>query len=149
MPALQGNEELPVIEAFRSSLRGGNTGDPEALREFLVEALKDRFSMDDDDAVVVASIVVDQFESDEEVNDETLAPEVRSIFYTLEAKKLLSFRREEYSIETGERRRAFFWRVRDDELVKIAKLAGELPDNANVYDELPGSAWSRSAHGAS
>ncbi len=145
MPAFDTEINASAVEELQSSLRGGDDGDADALREFLTEALKDRFSMDDDDAVAVAGIVVDQFETHAEVNDENLDPEVRSIFYTLEAKKLLSFRREEYSIETGERRRAFFWRVRDDELVKIATLAGDFSEQPSVYDELPGAAWQRQA----
>jgi len=108
----------------------------------LTDALKQRFGMEDEDATAIAEVVREQFGEDEEVNDDNLDPEVRSIFYTLEAKKLLSFRREEYSIDTGERRRAFFWRVREEELQKIRQLSDELSEE-NVYDTLPKNAWSR------
>ena len=110
----------------------------------LFAALKDRFNMDDEDAAAIAEVVSEQFREGDEVNDETLDPEVRSIFYTLEAKKLLAFRREEYSIDTGERRRAFYWRVRDEELERIAQLKEAMREES-VYDALPKSVWSRNA----
>lgn len=108
----------------------------------LMDALKQRFGMEDEDATAIAEVVREQFGEDDEVNDDNLDPEVRSIFYTLEAKKLLSFRREEYSIDTGERRRAFYWRVREDELAKIKTLAADIAEES-VYDTLPKNAWSR------
>src|ERR1043166_6356337 len=91
--------------------------DSHERRTGLVEALRERFSMDPEGAGSIAEGGAEQFAGGEEVSDDNLDPEVRSIFYTLEAKKLLSFRRTEYTIDTGERRRAFFWRVRDDELL--------------------------------
>jgi hypothetical protein len=114
--------------------------------EALVDALRSRFSMETEDAMAIADVVAEQFEGKEEVNDDTLSPEVRSIFYTLEAKKLLSFRRTEYTIDTGERRRAFFWRVRHDELSKIAALASAISEES-VYDQLPKSAWAHRTAG--
>ncbi|HWG92103.1 MAG TPA: DUF6015 family protein [Candidatus Thermoplasmatota archaeon] len=108
----------------------------------LTDALKERFGMEDEDAMAIAEVVTEQFGDDEEVNDDTLDPEVRSIFYTLEAKRLLTFRREEYSIDTGERRRAFFWRVREEELTKIKDLHHQVAEE-NVYDTLPKDAWGR------
>ncbi|MHB8605140.1 MAG: DUF6015 family protein [Thermoplasmatota archaeon] len=120
------------------------TGAPEDRTDALYEALRERFSMDEDDARAIAEVVAEQFRGEAEVNDETLDPEVRSIFYTLEAKKLLAFRREEYSIESGERRRAFFWRVRDEELARIAELKSQAVEE-DVYAALPKSVWSRHA----
>lgn len=110
----------------------------------LVLALIERFDMDEEDAHAIAEVVSEKFGGEEEVNDDTLDPEVRSIFYTLEAKKLVSFRREEYSIETGERRRAFFWRLRDEELAQIHGLKEDASEES-IYDALPKSAWSRNA----
>lgn len=107
----------------------------------LREALKDRFDMSEDDASEIAQVVVEQFGAEREVNDENLDPTVRSIFYTLEAKKILSFRREEYTWETGERRRGFWWRVREEELRRDEPAARTL--EIDVYDALPRSAWTR------
>ncbi|HVL47190.1 MAG TPA: DUF6015 family protein [Candidatus Thermoplasmatota archaeon] len=110
----------------------------------LATALKDRFDMADEDASAVAEIVARAFHGHEEVNDETLDPELRSLFYTLEAKRLLAFRREEYTWENGERRRAFWWRVRDEELEKMEEMRSVAVEDS-VYDQLPSSVWARQA----
>ena len=82
-----------------------------------------------------------QFGDQQEVNDETLEPTVRSIFYTLEAKKILSFRREEYTWENGEKRRGFWWKLRDEELQKMTNVPVEAAED-DVYAMLPKSVWS-------
>lgn len=112
----------------------------------LMHALKEKFGMADEDAEAIASVVAEQFGAMKEVNDDNLDPEVRSIFYTLEAKKLLSFRREEYTWENGERRRGFYWRVRDEELARIAEAAdATVTGDEDVYATLPRDVWSRRA----
>jgi hypothetical protein len=113
----------------------------EAKRDALAHALRERFSMSHEDALETATVVAQQFGEHEEVNDETLDPNVRSIFYTLEAKKILSFRREEYSIESGERRRGFWWRLREEELRRMTTVPVKAADE-DVYATLPQSIWS-------
>lgn len=122
------------------------TMDPEPVvdagkRDRLAQALTERFGMSDEDAHDVATTVLAQFGEQSEVNDETLDPTVRSIFYTLEAKKLVSFRREEYTWENGEKRRGFWWRLRDEELAPKSVI---IPVQAeeDVYASLPKDAWS-------
>lgn len=117
----------------------------EERRAALVAALRERFGMADEDAAEIAAVVADQFGEDREVNDETLDPSVRSIFYTLEAKKILSFRREEYTWENGERRRGFWWRVREEELTRTKTLVPEAGDE-DVYASLPRDAWTARQH---
>lgn len=111
----------------------------------LAEALRERFDMAPDDAAEIARVVVEQFGSANEVNDETLDPSVRSIFYTLEAKKLLSFRREEYVWENGEKRRGFWWRIRDDALTPVHTIP-VLDAEEDVYANLPKDAWTARQH---
>lgn len=115
---------------------------PEERRAALAEALRDRFDMSADDAEAIAVTMAEVFGGEAEVNDETLDPSVRSIFYTLEAKKILTFRRFEYTIETGERRRGFAWRIREEAL---APPATEVPVDAeeDVYANLPRDVWAR------
>lgn len=110
-------------------------------RSSLRDALKERFDMSQEDADEIASVVADQFGVEAEVNDENLDSTVRSIFYTLEAKKILSFRREEYTWETGERRRGFWWRLRIDDLERDAQPVRSV--EVDVYAELPRDAWAR------
>lgn len=108
----------------------------------LVGALEREFRMQADDAKAIAEIVSERFAEDEEVNDDNLDAEIRSIFYTLESKKLLSFRREEYQWENGEHRRAFYWKLRDEALFEHEAPA--MPQmNDSVYDSLPVDAWKR------
>lgn len=101
--------------------------------------------MSEDDASEIATVVVAQFGEQAEVNDETLEPTVRSIFYTLEAKKILSFRREEYTWENGEKRRGFWWRLRTEELEKKA-VSVPIASDEDVYAQLPKDAWSARQH---
>ena len=122
--------EMPIDAPFDAS-----------KRDALAHALRESFGMSDEDAVETATTVAQQFGENAEVNDETLEPTVRSIFYTLEAKKILSFRREEYSIESGERRRGFWWRLRDEELQRMTNVPVEAGDE-DVYAALPKSVWS-------
>lgn len=117
----------------------------EEKRRALVQVLEERFGMSPEDALEIASVVIEQFGEGAEANDESLDPSVRSIFYTLEAKKILSFRREEYTTEAGERRRGFWWRVRDGELTKVTTLVPQAADE-DVYSTLPKDAWTARQH---
>ena len=117
----------------------------EEKREALVQVLEERFGMAPEDAEEIANVVIEQFGEGAEANDEQLDPSVRSIFYTLEAKKILSFRREEYTTENGEKRRGFWWRVREGELAKVTTLVPEGPED-DVYAALPKDAWTARQH---
>jgi hypothetical protein len=110
-------------------------------RDALSRALSERFGMSQEDAQETATVVAQCFGDQLEVNDETLEPTVRSIFYTLEAKKILSFRREEYTWENGEKRRGFWWKLREEELQKMTNVPVEAADE-DVYAMLPKSVWS-------
>ena len=114
-------------------------------RAALVQVLEERFDMAPEDAQEIANVVIEQFGEGAEANDEQLDPSVRSIFYTLEAKKILSFRREEYTTEAGEKRRGFWWRVREGELTKVTTLVPEGPEE-DVYATLPKDAWTARQH---
>lgn len=123
------------------SLAGVETRD--AFREALARA----FEMDPADADELADVVLDRFATSDEVDDETLDAEVRSVFYTLEAKRMLSFRRVEYTRETGDRRRAFYWKLRLESLRQEAPSMMMPEDEVDVYATLPSSAW-RHGHAA-
>lgn len=113
-------------------------------RDALVGALERAFEMASDDATEIADVVLERFSNAEEVDDETLDAEVRSVFYTLEAKRLLSFRRAEYTREDGDRRRAFYWRLRAEALMPPVLEAGGY-EEVDVYASLPASAWRHAA----
>lgn len=115
---------------------------PEERRAALAVALRERFDMSAEDAEAIADTLADVFGPESEVNDETIDPAVRSIFYTLEAKKILTFRRAEYVIDTGERRRGFWWRIRDEALAPIGTTVAIEPEE-DVYANLPRDVWTR------
>ncbi|HUR67887.1 MAG TPA: hypothetical protein VM370_01470 [Candidatus Thermoplasmatota archaeon] len=116
----------------------------ETHREALTGALERAFEMEHVDAEEIADVVLDRFTGVDEVDDETLDAEVRSVFYTLEGKRLLSFRRTEYTREDGDHRRAFYWRLRIEALAPPMPEAGGYED-ADVYATLPANAWRHAA----
>lgn len=116
----------------------------ETHREALTGALERAFAMEHGDAMEIANVVLERFTDREEVDDETLDAEVRSVFYTLETKRLLSFRRLEYTREDGDHRRAFYWRLRTEALAAPVVEAGRY-DEVDVYASLPATAWSHAA----
>lgn len=113
-------------------------------REALTDALERTFAMERPDAAEIAGVVLERFTDREEVDDETLDAEVRSVFYTLEAKRLLSFRRTEYTREDGDHRRAFYWRLRTEELARPVPVHASQED-VDVYATLPATAWRHAA----
>lgn len=113
-------------------------------RDALTGALERTFEMAREDAVEIADVVLERFTDRDEVDDETLDAELRSVFYTLEAKRLLSFRRTEYTREDGDHRRAFFWRLRTEALATPVPVDGGYED-ADVYASLPSTAWRHAA----
>lgn len=108
------------------------------------DALERAFEMEPEDARELADVVLGRFSDKEEVDDETLDAEVRSVFYTLEAKRMLSFRRVEYTREDGDRRRAFFWKLREEALDAPIEVRVEVQD-VDVYASLPATAWRHAA----
>ena len=138
--ALTPNDE-PRADGPREPEHLGHPYFDDAKREALERALREKFGMSPDDAQEITTVIAERFGDQAEVNDETLEPTVRSIFYTLEAKKILSFRREEYTWENGERRRGFWWRLREEALERVVPVTTENPDE-DVYAGLPKSAWS-------
>lgn len=113
-------------------------------RESFTDALEKAFEMQHDEARELADVVLDRFEGHEEVDDETLDAEVRSVFYTLEAKRMISFRRIEYVREDGDKRRGFFWKLRPEAIVPATAHAVPVQD-MDVYADLPASAWRHAA----
>ena len=107
-------------------------------RQALQSAVMDRLGMSQDDAKELVKTISKLFQGAEEIADETLEPQTRSIFYDLEAIRVLGHRRE---VGKEIHKRFFFWHIRWDNLqVKAKKPAGE----DDVYAKLPASAW---AHG--
>ena len=105
----------------------------------LTEALQRTFDMEPEDAREIADAVMERFQGASEVDDETLDADLRSVFYTLEAKRMLSFRRVEYTREDGDRRRAFYWKLREEALAAPREVPVFVEED--VYAALPADAW--------
>jgi hypothetical protein len=115
-----------------------------AQRGLFTAALVRAFEMTREDAQEIANAVLERFRDGDEVDDETLDADLRSVFYTLEGKRMLSFRRVEYTREDGDRRRAFYWKLRSDGLIReIPVDTGEA--DVDVYAALPADAWRHTA----
>jgi hypothetical protein len=118
------------------------TPDP-APMDALTMALQRAFQMTTEDAEAVAAVVHEAFAGTKEVNDERIDAEVRSLFYTLEGQRILAFRREEYETAEGQKRRAFWWRMRPEVVAELSTTAGEDAE-PDVYAALPAECWQRS-----
>lgn len=112
-------------------------------RDRLTKALIRELEMHRDDATEISGLVLAAFDGQEELDDEELSSDLRSVFYTLEERKLLDFRREEERNEEGHIRRYFFWSIRWDEVTAGADEAADAEGDETIYDELPQNAWSR------
>lgn len=114
--------------------------------EKLEQALTRAFDMDALDARATAETVTSVFQGEDEVNDEDLDKEIRSLFYSLEKEKLLNVRRTEYKFE-GQTRRAYFWRFNDLEQWPFTgerqKALQEELEATQVYRALPPNLWTR------
>lgn len=113
-------------------------------RTRFVGALERAFEMEPDDAQEIADVVLETFHERDEVDDETLDADIRSVFYTLESKRMLSFRRVELTRETGEKRRAFYWRLRHEAFDTPVRVPVR-QEEQDVYAMLPSSAWHHAA----
>ncbi len=109
----------------------------------LARLLRDKLRMMRDDALAVAHVVEDAFRGEDELNDEFLDSELRSMFYQLQDEGVLDVRRTEYKLD-GRDRRAYFWRMRDDEVVPMAGNGVLRPDHTSrMYHRLEEQAWAR------
>ncbi len=122
--------------------------DPIKRAEWLEGALCRQLDMDAEDARMITGVVLEQFGAKQELLDDELDSDVRSIFYTLENKRILTFRRIEYESEDGMTLRGFFWRFHPDgvrEDLEKARRQAESGDDG-VYENLPSDCWERSAN---
>lgn len=139
-------------EAMVDDAHGGPpiTADPTSFddaverAEWLEKVLRCTFEMEAQDAKMIAGCVIEQFGDKDEILDDEIPNDVRSVFYTLEAKRILTFRRIEYESEDGATLRGFFWRFHEDWEPPEGALGGD-EDQENVYEALPEDCWSRDA----
>lgn len=140
-------------ETVVEEARGGPpiTADPTSFddaverAQWLEKVLCCTFEMDREDAKMIVGCVIEQFGDKDEILDDEIPNDVRSVFYTLEAKRILTFRRIEYESEDGATLRGFFWRFHEDWEPPEGALPDDDGDQDNVYDALPEDCWERDA----
>lgn len=114
----------------------------------LEHALRKVFNMVLEDAEATARVVDTAFKGEDEVNDEDLDKDVRSLFYQLEKESLLQVRRTEYKFD-GQVRRAYFWRLNRLESLGLDDfgpvISKEDLEATKVYRQLPQEKWARRA----
>lgn len=126
--------------------------DPVERAEWLEAVLCRSLDMDPEDAKMICGLVLDHFGEKDEVLDDELPNEVRSVFYTLEKKRILTFRRIEYEDEDGRTLRGFFWRFHsdwqppEDGEIDTSDMDAVLDqEHGAVYEQLPEDCWTREA----
>jgi len=113
----------------------------------LAAALRRAFNMVREDAEATATVVVGAFNGEDEVNDEDLDKDLRSLFYQLEKEQLLRVRRTEYKFE-GQVRRAYFWSLNQLEGLRLddafgGALTRDDLEATKVYQGLGQDFWNR------
>ncbi len=95
-----------------------------------------------EDAAAVAKVVEEAFEGHSELDDDTLDPQMRQVFYDLQDEKILSVRRQEYQAD-GHLRRGYFWSI--DESPRLDRWApkAQKDPEAEFYKGLRDAAWQR------
>jgi len=110
------------------------------MNTLFVRALKNGFDMTSEDAEALAKTINKAFHGRKEVEDMRLDKHVRSLFYELHQKNLLSLRRDEVK-ENGKNVRKFYWSFNSDGIREGSKrkFISEAP--YAIYEKIPRDAW--------
>jgi chromatin segregation and condensation protein Rec8/ScpA/Scc1 (kleisin family) len=109
------------------------------MNKLLIEALKNAFDMEQDDAIGLAKTVETIFNGQKEIEDMTIDKYARSLFYELQRQNLLKIRREEMR-EQGKAMRKFYWSL-DKQRIKQEARRKQQKNMYKIYQEIPSNAW--------
>jgi len=109
------------------------------MKRLLAKALKNRFEMENDDAVALAKTVEKIFKGRKELNDMTIDKYSRALFYELQRERLLKTRREEIK-EQGKFVRKYYWSFNND-IIQQAAYEKIKEDPYKIYKKIPKNAW--------
>jgi len=109
------------------------------MDKMLVEALKNAFDMQKEDAVNLAKTVENIFDGNKEIEDMTIDKYARALFYELQRQKLLKIRREEIK-EQGKKLRKFYWSF-DKKMIKEKAHMKRFNNSYQVYAKIPTDVW--------
>ena len=109
------------------------------MDKMLVEALKNAFDMQKEDAINLAKTVETIFNGNKEIEDMSIDKYARALFYELQRQKLLKIRREEIK-EQGKNLRKFY-RSFDKKMIKQKAHMKTSDDSYQVYARIPSDVW--------
>ncbi len=109
------------------------------MKDIFVSALKNKFNMEQEDAVELANTVESVFNGKKEVEDMSIDKYTRALFFELEREKLLKLRREEYR-EKGKIIRKFYWSFNSQGIRE--GICEKVTENEyKIYQNIPKEAW--------
>ena len=109
------------------------------MKRLLAKALKNRFSMKNEDAIALTKTVEEIFHGSNEVEDMSIDKYARALFYELQRERLLKIRREEFK-EKGKIIRKYYWSFNND-IIKEAAYEKIKDEPYKVYKKIPKDAW--------
>ena len=109
------------------------------MDKMLVEALKNAFDMQKEDAINLAKTVETIFNGNKEIEDMSIDKYARALFYELQRQKLLKIRREEVK-EEGKNLRKFYWSF-DKKMIKEKAHMKHTHEMYKIYGSIPENAW--------
>jgi len=109
------------------------------MKDIFVSALKNKFNMEQEDAVELANTVESVFNGKEEVEDMSIDKYTRALFFELEREKLLKLRREEYR-EKGKIIRKFYWSF-NSQGIRVGSCEKVTENEYKIYQNIPKEAW--------
>lgn len=109
------------------------------MNKLLVNALKNTFQMNKEDAESLAKTVETIFKGRKEVEDMSIDKYQRALLYELEKEKLLKLRREELK-EQGKKLRKYYWSFNHDQIEQEAHKK-QKKQQYKIYQKIPSQAW--------
>ncbi len=110
------------------------------MKRLFVQALKNVFDMDNEDAMEIAKKVAIIFHGEDEIEDMDIDKYSRSLFYELQREKLLKIRREEIK-DQGKQIRKYYWSFNERVIKEEAYKKYEELSPYQVYQNIPQKAW--------
>jgi hypothetical protein len=109
------------------------------MKILLMKALKNKFNMEKEDAIVLTKTVEGIFKGKKEVEDMSIDKYARALFYELQRERLLILRREEYK-EQAKYMRKYYWSY-NNEIIKEAAYEKHKEEKYKIYEKIPKDAW--------
>jgi len=114
------------------------------MKILLMKALKNKFSMEREDAIELAKTVEKIFRGRKEVEDMNIDKYARALLYELQRERLLNLRREEFKKE-GKWIRKYYWSFNNN-TIKEEAYRKHREEKYKIYEKIPKEAWLSHSH---